>query len=411
MSLPRYFAPLRHRDFALLWSGQAVSQLGDGVFTVTLALEALHVDRSPAGLSYVLAARLVPALLFTLLGGVIVDRFPRRAALLASDAAQGAAVTVITILAATHRTSLLSLVLLALVFGLGDALFFPASMALTPELVPDDELVGASALNQTSTQLARILIGPALGGVVAGLLGTAWGFGIDAASFAVSTVTLLTMSGGRARPGADGTSSPLADFREGLRFLFSERWLWTTTLGASLGNFVAFSPLGALIPLLVRNVLHGDGIALGLVLAAGGLGGVLASVLLGHRDPPRHRLVALWAGWGLSGIGVLGLGLVPDLWLAGGVAFVTYGLDAYGSVLFDPLIQQGVPAGLLGRVASVDYVLGFALSPLGLVAAGALAEAIGVRATLLIGGGITALTTIIPFLPGVKDPTRGKECS
>jgi MFS family permease len=408
MSLPRYFAPLQHRDFALLWSGQAVSQLGDGVFTVTLALEALRVDRNPTGLSYVLAARLVPALLFTLLGGVIVDRFPRRIALLASDAAQGAAVTVITILAGTHRISLLGLVLMALVFGLGDAVFFPASMAITPELVPGDQLTGASALNQTSTQLARVLIGPALGGVVVGLLGTAWGFGIDAASFAVSTVTLMMMRGGRARPGSQ-SSSPIADFREGLRFLFSERWLWTTTLGASLGNFVAFSPLGALVPLLVRQVLDGDGIALGLILAAGGLGGVLASVLLGHRDPPRHRLIALWVGWGLSGVGVLGLGLVPNLWLAGGVAFVTYGLDAYGSVLFDPLIQEGVPAELLGRVASVDYVLGFALSPLGLVAAGALAEGIGVRTTLVIGGGITALTTMIPFLPGVKDPTLSQE--
>jgi MFS family permease len=263
----RYFDPLRHRDFALLWSGQAVSQLGDGVFTVTLALEALRVDRHAAGLSYVLAARLVPAVLFTLLGGVIVDRFPRRIALLASDVAQGAAVTAITILVGTHRISLLSLVLMALVFGLGDAVFFPAAVAVTPELVPSDQLVGASALNGTSKQLARVLIGPALGGVVVGLLGTAWGFGIDAASFAVSTVTLMTMRGGRARH-SSGTGSPIADIREGLRFLFSERWLWTTTIGAALGNFVAFSPLGALVPLLVSKVLGGDGIALGLIPAA-----------------------------------------------------------------------------------------------------------------------------------------------
>jgi len=408
MSLPRYFAPLRHRDFALLWSGQAVSQLGDGVFTVTLALEALRVDRSPAGLSYVLAARLVPALMFTLLGGVVVDRFPRRTALLASDAAQGAAVTVIAVLAATRSVSLLGLVLMALVFGLGDAVFFPASTAITPELVPAGELTGASALNQASTQLARVLIGPAIGGVIVALVGTAWGFGIDAASFAVSVAALATMRGGKARPGRE-SGSPIAELRQGLRFLFSQRWLWTTELGASVGNFVAFSPLAALVPLLVKQVLNGDGIALGFILAAGGLGGVLASVLLGHRDPPRHRLLALWIGWGLSGAGVLGLGLVPNLWLAGGVAFVTYGLDAYGSVLYDPLIQQGVPAELLGRVASVSYVLSFALSPLGLIAAGALAEAIGVRATLLIGGGITALTTMIPFLPGVKDPTLSKE--
>jgi hypothetical protein len=121
----------------------------------------------------------------------------------------------------------------------------------------------------------------------------------------------------------------------------------------------------------------------------------------------RHRGV----GWSISGsggacrgVGVLGLGFVPDVWLAGGIAFVTYGLDAYGSVMFNLLIQEGVPDALLGRVSSVDYLFGFALSPLGLVAAGAAADAIGVRPTLVVGGAITALTTLTPLLPGVEDP-------
>jgi MFS family permease len=401
----KYFEPLKHRDFALLWAGQAVSQFGDGVFTVSLALEALRVDRNPIGLSYVLAARLIPAVLFTLLGGVIVDRFPRRLAMLASDLAQGIAVAAIAVLIATHGIHLTSLVAMALVFGLGDALFFPASMAITPEVVPSELLVGASALSSTSVQIGRVLIGPAVGGLIVGVLGTAWGFGIDAISFAISAAMLAAMRG-RSKPTASG-DSPLTEIREGFQFLFSRRWLWVTTLGAALGNFVAFSPLSALVPLLVKRELHGGGIALGLVLASGGLGGVVASVLLGHRDPPLNRLLHLWLGWGLSGIGVLGLGLVPDVWLAGGVAFVTYGLDAYGSVLYNPLIQEGVPDALLGRVSSVDYVLGFALSPLGLVAAGAAANLIGVRTTLVIGGGITALTALIPLLPGVEDPSAG----
>jgi MFS family permease len=74
----RYLEPLRHRDFALLWSGQAVSQLGDGIFTVTLAIETLRLGHGGTGLSYVLAARLLPAVLFALAGGVLVDRVPRR---------------------------------------------------------------------------------------------------------------------------------------------------------------------------------------------------------------------------------------------------------------------------------------------------------------------------------------------
>jgi hypothetical protein len=403
MPTSRYFKPLRHRDFALLWSGQAISQLGDGVFTVTLAIEVLRIDQHALALSYVLAARLLPAILFTLGGGVIVDRVPRRLAMLASDTARGAAVAVITVLVATGEIHLIELVLMAFVFGLGDAVFFPAAMAITPELLPSELLVGASALSGTSMQVAGVLIGPAVGGLLVGFLGAAWGFGIDAASFIVSAAALCAMSA-RSAPAPSG-ASPVGDLREGLRFCVSERWLWVTTLGSSLGNFVAFSPLGVLVPLLVKRELHGGGVALGLVLAAGGLGGATASVLSGRRAPPRRRLVHLWLGWGLSGIGVLGLGFVPDVWLAGGVAFVTYALDAYGSVMFNPLIQEGVPDALLGRVASVDYVLGFALSPLGLIAAGAAAEAIGVRTTLIVGGAITGLTTLIPLLPGVDDPT------
>jgi predicted MFS family arabinose efflux permease len=376
--------------------------LGDGVFTVTLALETLRVDHHPIGLSYVLAARLLPAVVFVLIGGAIVDRVPRRLVMLASDLARGVAVTVITVLVATGAIHLAALVVMAFVFGLADALFFPASTAITPELVPTEELVGASALSGTSTQLAQILIGPAVGGLIVGLVGTAWGFGIDAASFAVSAACIAAMAA-RSKP-SPSNDSPLRDVIDGLRYCRSQRWLWVSILGSALGNFVAFSPLGALLPLLVEHSLHGGGIALGLVLAAGGLGGSAASLLLGHRGAPRRRVLHLWLGWGLSGLGVVGLGFVPDVWLAAGVAFVIYALDVYGSVLWNPLMQQAVPAAMIGRVSSVDYFFGFALGPLGLVAAGAAAQAIGVRPTLVIGGAITALTTFIPLLPGVGDP-------
>jgi MFS family permease len=382
-----YLEPLRHRDFALLWSGQTVSMLGDGVFTVTLALETLRVDHHPIGLSYVLAARLVPAVVFVLVG---------------SDLARGVAVAVIAALVATGAVHLPALVVMAFVFGLADALFFPASTAITPELLPAELLVGGSALTGISTQLAQILIGPAVGGLIAGLVGTAWGFGIDAASFAVSAACLAAMRA-RPKPSPSG-GSPLHDVLDGLRYCRSQRWLWVSILGAALGNFAAFSPLGVLVPLLVERSLHGGGIALGLVLGAGGLGGIAASLLLGNRGAPRRMVLHLWLGWGLSGIGVIGLGVVPDLWLAGGVAFVVYGLDAYGTVLWNPLMQRSVPAAMLGRVSAVDYFFGFALSPLGLVAAGAAAEVVGVRATLMIGGAVTGLTTLIPLLPGVGEP-------
>src|SRR5664280_1883581 len=94
------FGALKTRDFALLWSGQSISSLGDGVFTIALALTALRIGKSPVDLAYVLAARAVPSVVFALLGGVVVNRVSRRLAMLVSDVVRGAAVGVVALLIA-----------------------------------------------------------------------------------------------------------------------------------------------------------------------------------------------------------------------------------------------------------------------------------------------------------------------
>ena len=143
---------LRHRDFALLWSGQSISLVGDGVFTVALALETLRIDNHPIALSLVLAARLLPTVLLLVAGGVIVDRVPRRLAMLASDSTRGVAVTVIAALVALGALQVWELVLMSAVFGAADALFYPAATALTPEILPAELLVRAAP----STTPARL---------------------------------------------------------------------------------------------------------------------------------------------------------------------------------------------------------------------------------------------------------------
>jgi MFS family permease len=159
-------AALRHRDFALLWSGQSISLVGDGVFTVALALETLHVDDHPAALSFVLAARLLPTVLLLLVGGVIVDRMPRRLAMLVSDVARGLAVGAIALLVALGDIHVWELVVMSVLFGAADALFYPASTAVVPEILPAELLVQGSALNASSHTAAQALIGPALGGLI-----------------------------------------------------------------------------------------------------------------------------------------------------------------------------------------------------------------------------------------------------
>lgn len=397
-------AALRHRDFALLWSGQSVSLVGDGIYTVALALETLRIDNHPFALSLVLAARLLPTVLLLVVGGVIVDRIPRRFAMLASDSSRGVAVAAIAVLVALGTLQIWELVVISVVFGAADALFYPAATAVTPEILPADLLVQGSALNHTSETVAQNLLGPALGGLVVAALGYEWGFVIDAASFAVSAGCVLAMSH-RPRPEPSGHSA-LADARDGLRYVRSQRWLWVSLVGAGLANFIAFSPLAVLVPLLIRNVLHQGPVALGLVLATGGVGGALTAMLVARFGAPRLRITWMWIGWAASAAAMMVLGLAPNAWVAAASMFFIIGGLMFGNVLWSPMMQELVPPELLGRASSVDWLMSLSLSPLEVIVGGAAAGVIGTRLTMLIGGGISACLIAILFVPGVRDPER-----
>jgi MFS family permease len=397
-------AALRHRDFALLWSGQGVSLVGDGIFTVALALETLRIDSRPTALSFVLAARLLPTVLLLLVGGVVVDRVPRRLTMLASDATRGIAVGAIAVLVGAGQIQLWELIAMSVVFGTADAFFYPASTAVVPELLPAELLVQGSALTATSRTVAQVLVGPALGGVLVASLGTVWAFALDGASFFVSAACLLAMA---SRPRSPASHrSLLGEVGEGLRYCRSQRWLWMTILAAGVANFAAFSPLGVLVPLLVRNVLNQGALAFGLVLAAGGLGGAIASLTVARFGAPRRRITSMWLAWSLAGASLLGLALAPSVWIAGVFLMVVYGLLEYGNVLWNPLMQELVPPTLIGRASSVDWLVSISLSPLGVLVAGLVAGSIGTRTTMLLGGGIATLAAAVLFVPGVRDPER-----
>jgi MFS-type transporter involved in bile tolerance (Atg22 family) len=173
-----------------------------------------------------------------------------------------------------------------------------------------------------------------------------------------------------------------------------------------VANFAAFSPLGVLVPLLVRNVLNQGALAFGLVLAAGGLGGAIASLLVARFGAPRRRITSMWLAWGLAGASLLGLALAPGVWIAGIFLMVVYGLLEYGNVLWNPLMQELVPPELIGRASSVDWLVSISLSPLGVLVAGLVAGSIGTRTTMLLSGGVATLAAAVLFVPGVRDPER-----
>lgn len=400
----RLFRPLGTRDFALLWGGQSISLIGDGIFTVTLAWQTLSLSSSPTALAAVLLARSIPHVLFLVVGGAVTDRLPRRSLLIASDLVRGIASGAIALLVATGAVELWHLVALGAVFGTANAFFFPAYTAIVPEVLPAELLPGGNALDTTARLVGSSFAGPAIGGVIIGAAGTRWAFGADAISYAIAVVAAMLM---RARPAPPaGESRIVQEVREGFRFTRSQPWLWVTLLAAFVGN-LSFSSLSLLRPILVKEELGGSAAALGAVYAAAGVGGLIAAVVAGSFGFPRRRVAVMYASWTTAAVALGVLGLAPGILLVA-VANGVIGLTLeYGNIVWITLMQELVPRRMLGRVSSFDWMLSLGLSPLAFAAAGPLGAALG-AGPVLVGGGIIAVVANITGVTrrGVLDPDR-----
>lgn len=212
------FRALRHHRFALLWAGQTLSRIGDFVYEIVVAWWVLQATGSAAIMGTVLIVTFLPVAVFTLVGGVVVDRAPRVWLMLISDVARGVAVLGVAFMAAIDRLDLWMVYALGLLFGIADAFFQPAYFALVPELVPEEDLNSANALTSLSFQLGRV-VGPALGGIIVAAGGAVLGLFLNAASFALAATLLVPLlAGSRAPERAEDTERVhwRAELRQGL---------------------------------------------------------------------------------------------------------------------------------------------------------------------------------------------------
>ncbi len=394
--------PLRHRDFRLLWSGMCVSLLGDGMFLVAMAWQVYSLSNAPTALSLVGIAMAVPTLALLLLGGVVSDRVDRRRAMLAADLARGLAVAALAGLSLTGTLALWHVVAIVGLYGAGSAFFNPAFDAVVPELLPPEALGAANALDQLVRPLAQRLAGPALGGVLVAAAGPGTAFALDAASFAVSAGALVAMRPHR-HPVRAEPASMGADLRAGLGYVARRSWLWVTLAVAALAFLLFMGPAEVLLPYLVKDSLHGSAAQLGLVLAAGGVGSVGCALLLGRGGLPRHDITFMYVAWTLATLAVAGYGLSTAVWqlMLASVAFNA--LETAGTIVWATAKQRHVPAALLGRVSSLDWLISTGLLPLSYALTGPVSGAIGVRGTLIGAGVLGGVVTFAGlYAPGVR---------
>jgi MFS family permease len=380
---PRLLIPLRHRDFRLLWTGQTVSSFGGNVQSVAMPFQLLALGATPVQLGIAVAIGTVASITFLLVGGAVADRVPRRTLIIASDLVGGCVVAVMAFLSATNQLRIEHVYVARVALGAADAFLRPAYTAIIADLVPGDVLRAGNAARLLGRSLARIA-GPAMGGLAVAVGGPALAFGINAITFFFSFATLLLASPARRMVVAASTSL-LRDVRAGFGYVFSVRWLWTTSVYFMLVNVAYAGQSGVMTPLLVRDVMKGNAETFGLLMSAYGVGTIVASVVVAQLALQRPGMV-MFVFEAVAAISILAIGLVPIVPVAAAFMALTGVGLASSTVIWEALLQRHVPEQMLGRVASIDLLGNSLINPLAPIAAAALVGSVGPASAFIVAG-------------------------
>ena len=413
-------APLRFRDFRLVWFGESISLLGDQFHYVALSWLVLGMTGSGLALGTVLLAASLPRGAFLLVGGALSDRISPRTLMFGSNLVRAVITTTIAILVLGGRIEIWHLVLAGAVFGTVDAVFFPAIGTIVARLVPEDRLGPANSVLQGTQQLMHT-VGPALAGFAIAIIGVGAAFVVDAASFAVAAVAIWlvrrvglpaastpdarqdateeTATAPESPPrstlaaGPAGQRAPMtAALLEGARAVMGDPVMRMLVLLSTAFNLAFTGPVVVGLPWLVQVRFGGDAALLGLLFAAFG-GGSLVGVVLAGVLPRTHRLgglvlgIATLLGMGLAGIGLASAPMVGVICLLIGCG------TGYINVSIITWTQLRTEPHLLGRTMSFLMLGSVVGAPLSLAVAGA---AVDVNATaLFVGAGVMVLATAI----------------
>jgi hypothetical protein len=369
----------RNREFVLLQTGQLLSTAGTQSTAIAYPLLVLALTQSPAKAGAVAFARIVPLALFGLLGGVAADRLDRRTVMIAADAVRALALGGLVAAIAFDELAFWQIALVAFVEGSCSAFFEPAAAGALRSVVRIGQLPAAAGAQQARVATVT-LAGPPLGGALFGL-GRAVPFLVDAASYACSVISLLLMRTPFQHPREADLSPLRTRVGEGLRFLWSQPFVRTTTFLYGLTNFIGPGLLLVVVVVGTRQGLSGGEV--GLLLSAFG-----AFTLLGALMSPLARrvfstrtvlLLELWA-WLGSGLFVAW----PDVYvLTASILPCALAIPVTDSVVIGHRLAI-TPDHLVGRVEGARRSIALLIAPLGPLVAGILVSAASAQATVAV---------------------------
>ncbi len=386
------------RNFRLLWTATALSNLGDGLRLVAMPLLATSVTSDPRLIAGVTVAQRLPWLFFILPGGAWADRFDRRLLRMRLDMARAAVMAVLVGAIVFDQVSIVVIYVVATLLASAEAVVDSSSMAMVPATVDGPDLERAIG-RLGSTELAmNDLVGPPLGGLLFGLA-IAVPFGVDALTFAGAALVMGFMSGSyrpvQASPPSSGVARPSMreSLAEGIRWLWNHRLLRTLALVSTALGTASFIG-NAVFVIFATDTLELSDVGYGLLLVPGALGGIAGSLIAPRfrRFPLRRTLPVAVVG---SGASTWLMALTSSPYLVGALSAVSLGSVMVWNVLTLALRQRLIPDEMLGRVGASYRFLVYLGMPFGALAGGLLANQYGVRSAIFVSGSVLVMVGLL----------------
>ena len=399
----------RHRNYRIFFAGQAVSLVGTWMQQVAQAWLVLLLTGDPIWLGIVAAAQFIPVMILGLFAGVAADALPKRQTLVAAQAVMMTLAVILAILTLTGIVQVWMILVLAILLGCANAVDMPVRQAFAIELVGREDIGNAVALNSAMFNGSRI-IGPALAGLTIGAFGVGAAFVLNAASFLAVIVALLMLDDATlrtrpriARPNSAG--EVVENLVEGLRYVRRTPLVLLAVL--VVGGVATFGMnFSVLIPAFAADDLASGAAGYGFLMAASGVGSLIAALGLAFRGKPRTSRIA-------TGAIILGLGSVA---MAATSTYLTaiflMVLIGYGGISMaataNATIQLAVPDDLRGRVMSVYTTIFASSAPIGGLMMGAIASGFGPATAIALGGVLSGLVGVAAglWLRAQRQPSR-----
>ena len=404
------FPVLGIRDFRLLLADRLIAPASAGFSIVGVSFAVLKATNSPADLSYVLAAQIAPSLVFALVGGVAADRFPPQRVIVVANLLMAIGEGTFGLLALTGKPPLWAMIALEGITGTGVAIFYPASQALLPRLVPRDLLQEASAISRLVMNVGQ-MAGAAVAGLLVAAAGAGWALVLCGIGM-LGTIPLLLairgsqpVTGNEARPaagtdGADGKAparSMLTELREGWSEFRSHTWLWVIVAQFGVVLMAWYGAFSVLGPVVAREHLGGPA-AWGAITAADAFG-LIAGGLTALRFTPRRPLLFVVLTGGAIAISPLSLAMVLPL---PAICLASFGLGVFVEMMmvqWTVTMARSIPSDKLARVSSYDVLGSVMAMPAGALIAGPLGAAIGVSSAQYAAAAVIVVASALALIP------------